>query len=559
MALTVSNGYIVYQRGAESNSPYWRSVHKKAVADASTISSIQLGEKNNKLIEAGNRLISLGEIEQQKELALINQATGGSMSSADDIKEFIRNFNEILIGKQQFEKAIERIEDAITEPKQEKASRAPTIASWFTSYLGTSLNQNITQFIDQNTSALIKKDFSLWAAELDNIIDKSIDQAFENMLIKMEKDPNKELYGDQETWSEIYKASQQLNGFNTYFREMIRSKIDFSKISNLLEQEGIDITKKRKKGIRTKVDGPKGLNLRNESKSRSIGGSVEEYIMSIASTLGEATKSAASTGTRVFASEKMLTDTVTLFSYEANVDSEKMAQNIVDILNESLTSSNSLKKTVQIMEDFYNNYLSKLNNSFIVYGSTKSYSLSDSFRGFHGGGSRQLASAVELIQKAGIGNSGAVDRYVKAAYNTGKGAIFAGQREQIQEDLKIALMSAAAELLFDDWVTIGTPSVGAQSIHVLQLEGIQLPLSVFLIAAGKAMVEAASDMERIIKISVKLPGPIKYSTPIQTAGGHMSEILEKWEEQASIAADQSTFSLIFLSNFKSLISSWISF
>ena len=120
-------------------------------------------------------------------------------------------------------------------------------------------------------------------------------------------------------------------------------------------------------------------------------------------------------------------------------------------------------------------------------------------------------------------------------------------------------MSAAAELLFDDWISIGAPSSGTKAIHVLQLEGIQLPLSVFLIAAGKAMVNASADMERIIKISVKLPGPIKYPNPIKTAGGHMSEILDKWDEQAAIAAEQSSFSMIFLTNFKSLISSWIAF
>jgi hypothetical protein len=41
--------------------------------------------------------------------------------------------------------------------------------------------------------------------------------------------------------------------------------------------------------------------------------------------------------------------------------------------------------------------LSQLNDSFIVYGSTKSYTLSDSFKGFHGGGERKLSDAVAII------------------------------------------------------------------------------------------------------------------------------------------------------------------
>jgi hypothetical protein len=45
-------------------------------------------------------------------------------------------------------------------------------------------------------------------------------------------------------------------------------------------------------------------------------------------------------------------------------------------------------------------------------------------------------------------------------------------------------MSAVAELLFDDWSTLGEVRGGARAIHVLQLEGLQIPSSVFFIAAG---------------------------------------------------------------------------
>ena len=559
MALSVSNGYVVYHRGANNKkfSPWWY-IHQQAMRDAETIRPIQTGSTTNKLQEAGARLLAIGQAEQEKEIALIEAATGMRIDGSD-IMNFVRNFNEILMGKEQFEKAMYRLEDALTEPKQAIASRAPTIASWFTSYLGTALTKNINGFINQNLDALIANDFSAWKAQLDGIVDKSIDQAFENMMTKMKNKEGKELYGDSDTWKEIYAASQQIKGFNTYFREMIRSKLDFGRLTHLLESDGINLQAKKNKKVRKMLDSPEGLNLRNEKKSRSIGGSVQEYIMSLLTSIGSAAQSAASTGTAVFSSEKMKADTVTLFSYEATIDSEQMAQNIVDLLNETLADTTSLKESTRLMKNFHEQYLSKLNNSFIVYGSTKSYSLSESFRGFHGGGARQLADAVDIIQRAGIGNVGAVKNYINAAYNTGEGAIFDGKRAEIQEDLKIALMSAVSELLFDDWGTIGAPSGGAKAIHVLQLEGLQLPASVFFIAAGQAMINASADMEKIVRISVKLPGPILYPEPIQTTGGHMSEIMAKWNEQARAAADQSSFTLTFLTNFKSLITQWISF
>lgn len=558
MSLTVSNGYVIYQRGEYSKSPYWRSVYNKAKAESEGINSIQTGSKTDKLQEAGQRLISLGQAERSKEIALIETATGMKVNDQEDIKLFIQNFNEVLMGKKQFQEAVFRLEDALTSP--EIQYRAPTIASWFTSYLGETLNKNINAFIGKNAEALASQDFSAWEIEIDSIIDKSISQAFKNMLTKMTETTGKELYGNSEAWREVYKASQAIEGFSDYFREMIRSKIDFSKLKTLLQNDDIKVKNKTNRGVRKVLDSQQGLNLRSGRKSRSIGGSVQEYIMTALTTLGEAASSATSTGARVFSSDMMKTDTVTVFSFSQQIDVGKIANTIADQLNEVMKDSASLNDAAEIMKRFYNDHLSNLDNSFIVYGSTKSYSLSDSFKGFHGGGERNLSDAVAIIQQAGIGNSDAVDNYIKAAYNTGSGAIFSDKRFEIQEDLKIALMSAVAELLFDDWISIGEgPSGGAKAIHVLQLEGLQIPLSVFLTAAGKAMVSAASDMEKIIKVRVKLPGKILYEEPIETAGGHMSEILSKWNEQAQAAENDSVFSIEFLKNFKTIISEWINF
>lgn len=558
MSLTVSNGYVIYQRGEYSKSPYWRSVYNKAKAESEGINSIQTGSKTDKLQEAGQRLISLGQAEMSKEIALIEAATGMKINDQEDIKLFIQNFNEVLMGKKQFQEAVFRLEDALTSP--EIQYRAPTIASWFTSYLGEALNKNINAFIGKNTEVLVSRDFSTWEIEIDSIIDKSISQAFKNMLTKMTETTGKELYGNSETWREIYKASQTIEGFSNYFREMIRSKIDFSKLKTLLQNDNIKVKNKTNRGVRKVLDSQQGLNLKSGRKSRSIGGSVQEYIMTALTTLGEAASSATSTGTRVFSSDMMKTDTVTVFSFNQQINVGKITNTIADQLNEVMKDSTSLNDATEIMKRFYNDHLSNLDNSFIVYGSTKSYSLSDSFKGFHGGGERNLSDAVAIIQQAGIGNSNAVDSYIKAAYNTGSGAIFSNKRFEIQEDLKIALMSAVAELLFDDWVSIGEgPSGGAKAIHVLQLEGLQIPLSVFLTAAGKAMFSAASDMKKIIKVRVKLPGEILYKKPIKTAGGHMSEILSKWNEQAQVAENDSVFSIEFLKNFKTIISEWINF
>lgn len=556
MALTIQNGYVIYTRGADSDSPYWKRVHEKAVAEAGSIQPLYSKDQDRGKA-AGEYLLSLGQAEQAKEISLIQQATGNSNIGTEDIKIFIQNFNEILMGKQQFQATITRLRAALSKPNQGKDSRAPTIASWFSNALGTALNQNLNAFTSQNIDSLIAQDFSVWENQIDSIINKSIDDAFKNLLTKMEDKMGKEIYGTQSSWKEIYEASQQMQGFNQYFQQMIRSKIDFDKIKNIFQNEGVKITNKTHRGFRKLIDSQSGLNLRNEKKSRSLGGSVQEYIESIINSIGLAAQSAASSGGRVFSAEKMKTDNVTLYSYSEKIGDPNLAQRITDQLNEEMNASNSLQDSVNIMENYWNNYLSKLDNSFIIYGSTKAYSMSSSFAGFHGGGERSLEDAKAIIAQAGFGSS--VDDFINLAYNTGNGAIFSDQREEVMAQLETALSAAVANLLFDDWVSIGQTSGGTSAIHVLELNGLKVPISVFLIAAGKAMMAASNDTKKIVRIKVKLPTSYLYPEPIETKGGHMSEIIAAWNEQAATSKKEASFSLTFLKNFKELISEWISF
>ena len=557
MALSIKDGYVVYTRGENSKQEYWRRKHYQAISGVNGISDFYSDETQSKYVIAGNSLISLAMSERNKEIDLIRSA-GFDVNNVDDIKIFIERFNEILMGKQQFDNARTRLKFALNEKNQSKEYRAPTIASWFTSYLGTALNKNINSFIGKNKGALISQDFSSWASELDNIVNKSIRQAFKKMLTEVTSAKNKELYGDSEQWKQVYEISQQIEHFNDYFVEMIRSKIDFSRIKNIFQNEAVNIQKKSHRGIRKVIDSPEGLNLKSESKSRSIGGSVEEYLMNILNSIGAGASKASSSGSRVFTSEKIKTDNVTLFNYEATIDSTQMSQNLVDLLNQELYNATSINNAAQIMDSFYEKYLSQLDNSFIVYGSTKSYSMSDSFKGFSAGTSRKLSEAQAVLAEAGVSNSSSVEDYINVAYNTGSGAYFSGRRAEVEENLKVALMSAAAHLLFDDWVSIGeSPKGGAKAIHVLQLEGINLPLSVFLEASGRAMIEATSDIEAMVKVNIKLPGTINYQNPMKV--GHKSEVLAAWEAQANQAKNESTFSMHFLMNFKSIVSQWINF
>ena len=556
MALSVQNGYVVYTRG--SKSPFWDRIHSQAVAASGEFPNILGNTKKDRFAQAGQRLIGLADAEQQKEMALLQKA-GFEVTDPQDIKTFISKFNEILMSKQQFQYALNRLELALSKKNQSTDKRAPSITVWFTSYLRSNLSKNITNFADQNIAALNKQNFSAWTAQIDSIIDTSIKEAFEQMLTKVKEEKGKELYGDASQWEAVFEASRLIKDFDVYFGQMIRSKIDFSQLNQLFQDAALKIKRKDKRYGNISKAVENKLNLSNGRKARSIGGSVEEYIMQIVNSMGTAFQSAASSSGTVFTSETMKTDTVTIYSYENTLDISKGAEAIVNSLNETMMGSDSLLDATNRMRQFYQQTLSNLNETFIVYGSTKLYSMSDSFtRGFHGGGERSLEDAIHIISQAGLGG-GQAEKFIKAAYNTGEGAIYESYREDAIEGLKAALMGAVSELLFDDWISIGETSGGVQAIHVLQLEGLQIPSSVFLRATGKAMMELSADMERYVKIHVNLPGQIEYPEHNPIKEHRYSEVIERWQEQAAIAQEQSSFSMNFLINFKSIIMQWINF
>lgn len=557
---TVQDGYIIYTRGKDNPSPIWRYVYDRAVREAASIKPIFNSGRIN--TEIGDKLKGLGEAEAAKERALIS-AAGIEITSDADEREFVQKFNQVLIGKKNYEKALERINYALNTSGK---TRAPSISSWFGGYLTTALNEKIKGFINREgeKEKLLSGDYSDWEESFDDIINRAILSAVDKMLKDMERKPNKELYGDSETWRAYYEAWKALDGLDQDFIMMIRSKLNnFDGIrdifSNMAEKK-IDLNNVKNKGISSFIKSGKGLNLGSEKKSRGLGGSVQEFLENVANSMGEGVQKSASSGHKVMQSEILKTDNIQIFSYERDIDVDEFAQGIVEEINDELLHNTSLNNAARTLKDYYNNNLSRLNNTFIVYGSTKSYSLADSFRGFHNGGRRKLSELPELLESAKVATSTEAQDFIYKLYNTAKYAIYEDERNSLTEEGKKVIMSAMANLLFDDWETIGDTEVsGAKSIHVLQLEGIQVPLSSFLKAAGQAVLDTAADMEQYFHVSLSVLPSAKeewanpYNGRIPITGNPKDDIQRAWNEQREAAINESFFTTTFLSNFKTLI------
>lgn len=571
MAYSIHEGYLIYTRGRINSSPVWRQVYQKGLSEGNAIRPIFDPEKDGE--DVGNKLISLGNNEFEKERQLLERA-GFTINSETDVKTFIQNFNETLQGAKNYKAALTRIKLALSDERQNRKNRAPTIASWFTSYLNTTLNEEINNFLtDAEIEQLNKENYTHWISAFDDIVDQAIRNAFKKMLTEIGTHGKAadELYGTAELWRAYYEASQQIANFNDSFIDMVKSKIDFDSIKDIFQRVGkdggkiINLDNEVQKNISTLIGSKNGLNLKSGYKGRSIGGSVQEFLEQIADSMGQAMVSSVNSGSAVFKNEKMVIDNVTIFSYEKDLDTEGFAQKIADDINVAMDGNKNLQEASSRMEKFYDQYLSKLNDTFVVYGTTKSYSLSESFEGFAGGGSKPLISLPQRLDSLKICTSKEAEDFIYKLFNTAKYTIFSEEREELTEEGKKLIMSAAAALLFDDWETIGEENIqkGATCIHAMQLEGIRIPLSVFLQATGKAIIETATNEDMFFNVDLKVvesavkewAGP-DGRVPID-GDNYAHDMLEAWNEQARLAKKESTFTVKFLKNFKSIITDWV--
>ena len=177
MALTISNGYVVYQRGAWSKSPYWRKVHRQAVADASTLSTdLPIYYQVTELGAVGNNLIALGQSEKEKERQIIFQCLGIQYSK--DSFQFVKELNKILTQKEQLSSILVKLKDYSTKNIKNISSNKQ-FSSWFVNHLGKTLSNNLNVFLQQIQQKISEVPFTQIETDLENIIFQSFDQALD--------------------------------------------------------------------------------------------------------------------------------------------------------------------------------------------------------------------------------------------------------------------------------------------------------------------------------------------------------------------------------------------
>lgn len=195
-----------------------------------------------------------------------------------------------------------------------------------------------------------------------------------------------------------------------------------------------------------------------------------------------------------------------------------------------------------------NAHLKRLKNGFVVYENVKDYTLikkTNDFNGFSAGSEITLKRYLEVMK-------GTKSReFVGAVVNTIEGAVFEGQK--YRNALTEYLAQDIGALLFDDIKTVGASQEGAQSIHIMNLNGVYIPMSYLMLLLAEAFeMESKNNYKDIFSPRISRAHGILY--PEHGADGVDGKWThEDWMTQREDAFNSITISARFMKNFEDVV------
>lgn len=206
------------------------------------------------------------------------------------------------------------------------------------------------------------------------------------------------------------------------------------------------------------------------------------------------------------------------------------------------TPGNADRNTAIDLFNRIGHYVENIDNGFIVYTNSKNYTLNDNFarRGGYSAGTAMSLRNLESVLGKFLSD---VDSVVKMLLNAGKGAISQGNTDNVSK----ILAEAIAYALFDDWDFIGQANkdMGGNSLHIMDLNGVLIPLSVFLFSLGEAISSVEQNPSSFARAHVT---PASYDTSNES-----SYYIEQWEAAIQYGLDNTKISFHFMKDIRSFL------
>lgn len=500
-----------------------------------------------KMSEYAVALKNMSNIERARENKLMKEFTGEDFTS-DKGKNFLRNFNEIVLGQEKFSAALKRVIAAIELGGK---SRAPSQAVNFVSYFRVAFNDLLE---NANIETLLND--TSW----NQMVDQAIDLSIERMLIEF--DPEKAIFGDPKDY---YGLDQYLKS-NPYFYDFVRSYLKINDIR--AEAQKIMNGTKKKRSKKVKINDVYKIETKDEKTGktslksselfeRQIGGLVQEFLEAGTIQLN-LSEQGANVISNPIKSNIGATDAITIASKTKSIN---FISNVEELMQEAAFGETQKQIAQHFKELDTKLSRKKYSDLFIIHASDKLYSMGDSFRGFHK--EQKVTDIQGLLDKANLGGERFGHELVSLYLNTTPGAVLSDDQSKstIRESFRVIVAAVAGKLLFSDWAMIGEEAGGASQIHIFDLDGIIIPLSYVLEGMSKAMKEFGETGVFIAPITIgsfETPKEILYPARKPNRydypeGEKMVDFNAYWNKQREDARQKSQFRINFMNNFKDIV------
>lgn len=590
------NGSVFYHNDDGESRGYWEAVRKHGAKDLTK--EFKFYEKNlfnenfkSKMLEYAKALKNMAEVERKKENELLQTLEPGSDFSFENKsgREFLKDFNKIIMGEDEFLSLLDRLIDHMDARDQDngqgkkKKNRAPSQAANANNYLISAIVESFYG-LDAQESLRILSNGAAFDAFFKEVI---LDKFMKKMLVDFED--TRVGFGNAFEYAEAYRNIER-NEFFKFITKQFAQTLLISRIeieNALLKGEGIILNKegatkeKIKKSIKRSLDQEyKEKNGGENSKynlfeelSRRVGGFVEEFLREadlrgklewkLDKNYGQSKISGGKIKSNIGA-----VDMGTVFSKDIKLNTDKIFEELDENLTPNSMSTRKQENIAYKLNEFYRKYSrKKYSELFIIHSSAKLYSLGENFRGFTK--KAHIQDIIQMLNKSKIlVNS---DRFGKMLtsfyYNTIPGACLDEYRDELREILRVVVAAYAGNLLFADWFMLGKEvEVGANQIHIFNLDGVYVPLSYIIEGLSQAMknygegkneYEGANSSYIQVTLSTK-PKNIKYPAgqdpryPGLFKNGSI-HFMDFWNAQRQEARLQSVAQIKFLTDFKSII------
>lgn len=523
----MAGNYVYYNRLYQETNPFYHWLADAAVSSFTT-QLASLEASTSVTSKAISNLKMMANEELFKEEQFLRHVFSTDININLMNQDQVRSLIDTLNGALQFKETYERNRALIMETKGQKG-----IFTWFGDYFTKAWNLTIekSNFAQQISLALEARGGVPMEDVILPIVRKQIDLAIEEAIRIMTTEAKAENGIDQshkDAYQELYAGLQQFTSTFGALSANLRAIYQLDRIEELIMTQLRDYN-----NVKDALTLNKGQVVSNATIHSKGGLSLEAFEQAIVSVALQEALAGTGISVKGMNTGRFGVKADNIYTIGTNISISNLLEK---------TSSSEREANIEAFSEL-GRQLASMNDGYVIYTNAKNYTLNSDFHGFSAGEDFSLGKLGSILELAGQSTSSA-KTIMGIALQLGAGAI--GDKSNGKETIERYIALNMAAFLFDDFTSIGeSNATGANALHIFDLNGVYVPLSVVLFKLAQAAEQTKSEVDAIVRVNLYAP-PILYPEPHTGIGC--------WNEQRQSAIANTKISIHFLKGLRDLLS-----